>query len=751
MKNPLNKRLPRELKSEFGKYLVIFLFIAAVIGLVSGFLVADGSLIKAYNESYEKYNIEDGNFELAGAADNRLIDKLEEEKLTVYNNYYVEEETKEVDSTLRIFVNRTEANLACLMEGEFPEQNNEIAIDRMYAENNKLSVGDTLTVTGEKLEITGLIALSDYSALFQNNSDMMFDAVKFGVGVMNEEGFESLGEKHLHYSYSWIYDTKPKNDDQAKEWSDNFKEILAENAVVTSYVPEYLNQAIRFTGGDMGSDRAMISMFLYIVVVIIAFIFAVTTGNTITKESAVIGTLRASGYKRSEMVRHYMTMPFLVTLAAGIVGNVVGYTFMKDFMAGMYYGSYSLPTYVTVWSPDAFIRTTVIPLMIMMLINFLILVRKLQLSPLRFLRHDLVRKQREKAVKLNTKLKIFTRFRLRIIMQNMSNYVTLVVGIFFANFIILFGMMLPSLLEHYQKDITSNLISDYQYVLKAPAKTDEKSAEKFALTSLNTLDGRFDSEEITVYGILDNSKYLNLDFEKNKVFISDGYAEKFKIKPGDTITLEESYGSDQYEFTVQGIFDYPAVMGVFMDNQEFVRTFDLEADYFNGYFSNTELKDVDETYIATTITLEDLTKLSRQLDLSMGSMIHIFTVVGTVMFILLIYLLSKLIIEKNAQSISMVKILGFSNSEINRLYILATSAVVVLACLFTIPAANAIMKVFVEYMFGQEISGWLPYYVEKITFVKIFLIGIVCYGIVALVEMQRIKRIPKSDALKNVE
>lgn len=54
MKNPLNKRLPRELKSEFGKYLVIFLFIAAVIGLVSGFLVADGSLIKAYNESYEK-------------------------------------------------------------------------------------------------------------------------------------------------------------------------------------------------------------------------------------------------------------------------------------------------------------------------------------------------------------------------------------------------------------------------------------------------------------------------------------------------------------------------------------------------------------------------------------------------------------------------------------------------------------------------------------------------------------------------
>ena len=64
MKNPLNKRLPRELKSEFGKHLVLFIFLAGMIALVSGFLVADGSMLKAYEQSFEKYNIEDGNFEL---------------------------------------------------------------------------------------------------------------------------------------------------------------------------------------------------------------------------------------------------------------------------------------------------------------------------------------------------------------------------------------------------------------------------------------------------------------------------------------------------------------------------------------------------------------------------------------------------------------------------------------------------------------------------------------------------------------
>ena len=102
--------------------------------------------------------------------------------------------------------------------------------------------------------------------------------------------------------------------------------------------------------------------------------------------------------------------------------------------------------------------------------------------------------------------------------------------------------------------------------------------------------------------------------------------------------------------------------------------------------------DIDEIYIATEITVDDLTKTSCQVKLSMGSMMRIFLVFGIVMFMLIVYLLSKLIIEKNTQSISMIKILGYRNSEINRIYIMATSIVVVLSILLTIPIANIAMK-----------------------------------------------------------
>ena len=198
MKNPLRKRLPRELKGELGKYLVVFILMVLTIGMVSGFLVADGSMIVAYNDGFDKYNIENGNFRT-----NQQIYKSQKEEIQnlgikLYENFYIEE-LLDNGSTMRFFKNRTEINGVCLMQGEFPKATGEIAIDRMYADNNELKVGDTLKSQSGKQtwKITGLVALSDYSCLFQNNNDSMFDSVKFGVSVVTPEEFDTLDQDKL--------------------------------------------------------------------------------------------------------------------------------------------------------------------------------------------------------------------------------------------------------------------------------------------------------------------------------------------------------------------------------------------------------------------------------------------------------------------------------------------------------------------------------------------------------------------------
>ncbi len=750
MKSPLRKRLPREFKGDLGKYIVILLLLILSIGFVSGFLVADGSMIKSYDESFEKYNIENGNFETISELTDSQLSDIEKLGIKIFNNHYVEETISD-NKTVRIFANRKDINMVCLMEGELPKAKNEIAIDRMFAENNKIEVGDRITLFGKEKTITGYVALSDYSALFENNSDTMFDSVNFSVAIVTDDEFNSYDRTYHHYSYSWKYNYDPKNISDEKEISDALATKISQISPLQNFIPRYANQSINFTREDMGGDRAMMITLLYIIIAILAFVFSVTISNTISKEATTIGTLRASGYKKSELIRHYISMPIIVTVICALVGNILGYTAFKDLCASMYYGSYSLSKYETRWNAEAFLITTVIPLIIMFLITLFVLTNKLSLSPLKFIRRDLKRRQRKKAFKLNTKMGIFSRFRIRIIFQNMSNYTTLLIGILFANLLLMFGLALPDVLANYQDDITSNLLCDYQYVLKAPVETKDKCAEKFGLQSLESTFKGYESESISIYGIKQNSDYVDADTSNGKVYISDGFADKYSLRQGDTITLQDKYSKKEYDFKISGNYSYPGSLSVFLDIDQFNEIFGLAKGSFTGYFSTKELTDIDDELIATVIDKESLTKVSRQLDVSMGSMMNLVDGFAIIIFVILIYLLSKIVIEKNAASISMVKILGYTNPEISKLYIVSTSIVVILCLIISMPLDFFILKYMFKTIMMAKMSGWIPLNVTPTVFVKILILGLVAYSVVSILEYRKIQKVSLAEALKNAE
>lgn len=760
MKNPLIKRLPREFTGEIAKYIVIFIFMTAVIGLISGFLIADGSMLDTYNKSFDKYNIENGNFELYPKADDKLIDRLEEENVTIYENFYKEETVKvhnneklseDDQSVIRFYINRKDIDKVDVMEGRLAEDINEIAIDRMYAVNNNIKVGDTINAGGRILKVTGYVALSDYSCLFSDNSDTMFDSVKFGVGVVSESCFEAYDDTHIHYVYSWKYDNEPADDIEEKEMADDFMKVISNNAILTNYIPGYLNQAIHFTGDDIGSDRAMMIVLLYVVIVIMAFVFAVTTNNTIFKEANVIGTLRASGYTRGELLAHYILLPIIVTIIGALVGNILGYTVFKNIFVNTYYESYSLTTYTTLWNAEAFLLTTIVPFVIMVVINVLIIGYRLRLSPLKFLRKDLAVRKKKKALRLPG-FKFFNRFRLRIIIQNMPNYITLFIGILFANILLIFGLMMSPLLAHYQNEIQDKLIAQHQYVLKVPVEVDNDEAEKYCAKTLSTIDGRLKSEDVLIYGAANNSRYIDInsnELKPGEVYVSNGYAEKFRINKGDKITLKEKYEDKEYTFTVKGMYDYPSSFAIFMSDDYFKDIFDKAEDYYSGYLSSEKL-DIDEKYVATEITLDDLTKVSRQLDRSMGTSFELVKIFAVVLFAVLMFLLTKLIVEKNSTSISMVKILGYSNREISRLYVTSTTIVVVISVIINIMLSVVIMN-WLFRVFMEQMSGWISCYYAPYVFVLMFVLNVGVYALISVFMMYKIKKIPMDEALKSVE
>ena len=525
---------------------------------------------------------------------------------------------------------------------------------------------------------------------------------------------------------------------------------------------------------DLGGDKAMVEVLLYIIIIIIAFVFGVTINNTIHKEATVIGTLRASGYTINELIRHYMAMPLIVTVIAAILGNILGYTYFKNVCVDLYYGSYSLPTYVTVWSAEAFIKTTVIPMLIMLVITYFVLRKKLQLSPLKLIKRDLSGKKPRSAISLSKRIRFFDRFRIRILIQNKSSYIILFMGLLFANMLLFFGMMLPPLLVHYQGIVTETMLAKHTYMLQIPAgaidsddelsasisyvfllnkiSTNNPTAEKFSAYGLKTIgEGGNRIEDVNLYGIKEDSKFIHATFDDKTVLVSSAYADKYGLKKGDVITLKEPYEDKYYGFKVTGIYDYDGGIAVFMSKKHLNELMGLDEEVFSGYFSDTEITDIEEKYLGTIVDEESLTRVTRQLMISMGKMMYMVDVFSVVMFIVLIYLLSKLIIERNVQSISMAKILGYTGKEVAALYIVPTAIVVVASLLISYPVLSFVMVGIFRVMLKQMMSGWMVIWLDPSVYIKMFAMGMITYAVVAVIEYGKIGKIPMSEALKNVE
>lgn len=619
-KNPLIKRVPRELKGDWSKYLLVSLFMIFVIGFIAGMYVANESMLTAATENTKKSICEDGHFELSKKAKKGTFDSL---SATIYEDFYYNlNEDKDGDGkkegTIRVFQKNDEVNLASVLDGKLPENKNEIAIDRMHADNAGIKVGDTISAGGEKYEVSGLIAYVNYATLHEKSTDLMFDAITFDVAMVTKEGWERLNGT-CHYNYAWRYDKRPADDVDEKEMSDDFlddlyKEVITSGNQVEDYTPAYANPAITFATDDMGSDLAMGGVILDVLIVIIAFIFAVTISNTVKKESMTVGTLRASGYTKGELVRHYLAAPVIVTFVSAIIGNILGYTVFKELIVYMYYSNYSLPTYVTLWNLDAFIKTTIIPVVLMFVINLLVLIRMLRHTPLQFLRCDLKKNKRKKAMRL-PRWNFLSRFRLRIIFQNIPNYLILFVGIAFISIMLAMAVGMPSTLQYYKDNTKDMMFADYQYVLKSykdemgkEITTKNSDAEKFSMDSLLYKTDAL-NEEVSVYGVEDTSKHISLPDAKNlkekEVYISKPFSDKYGVAVGDTVTLSAKYEKKKYSFKVKGFFEHSQSIAVFMPIEQYRTVFDKDEDAFDGFFTNTKIKDVKKDYIATVITERD--------------------------------------------------------------------------------------------------------------------------------------------------
>ena len=749
MRNPLFKRLPRELLKDLVKYIIMFLFLSLPIALCAGYMIGNDSMIKTYYEGIDKYVLEDGHFITTNEMDNILITEIEnEENIKIYNLYY-KDEASSLNHSIRIYnlSDRNNINKYSIHKGNIPSNADEIALDRLYLENNNLNIGDKYKINDKEYTISASIALVDYSCLFKNNTDSMFDAKTFSIALVTDEAFNNISNNNIKYNYAYLYPKRLNKDDAHTKTTDLtknlYQKLLMNGNSLDSLLAKEDSQAIKFSITDLEGDLTMMLIFGAIIVFGLAFVFALSTKSQIESEAKSIGTLKAMGYSRFELLIGYLILPTIITLLAGIFGNVLAYTVLKDYLVGLYYHSYSLPVYTTFYNAKALLFTTILPILMVFIINLLVILKTISIPSLNLLRNQLVIKKNKKVMKLNHKINFISRYQIRVVLQNKGTYIALFFGTLLATIILLFGLMMSPLLDHYKDEVIKSQIAPYQTILKADI--DGLDGEKLYV---KTLDYR--NDEIMIFGLEtygNDSKYLkNINIEKNKVVVASGLKAKYKLNNNSIIKLEEKYSDIKYEFTISDSYETTGSLIIFMDKELFMNTFD--SGYLTSYFSDKKL-DISDEYVYKTITLDDLIVVSNQLSDSMGKVFVIFTVISVILFVLLIFLLAKIVIEKNQSQISMLKIIGYDTFNINKIYNITTGIITILSVVISTFIAQFFIKIAWDIVLQNEMKGWLDFYIAPYLYPVIFGIGIGSFLIVYLIESRKISKINLAEALKD--
>ena len=525
----------------------------------------------------------------------------------------------------------------------------------------------------------------DSQALFASNSDFTVNTITYGVAEVSDSGFRALEEAGgaPAYTYSFAFHDRGLSvADRTDAEKDMVEALQGSGARVDELTDADSNQGIGYAADDVEGDSVMWTVLLDIIVVIMAFVFVVLTDASIEEESAIIGTLLASGYRRSEIVAHYLTLPAVVGVIAALTGTALGVAFFTEPMRELYYGSYSLPPFEVFWDWGIFVKCAVVPAAVLILITLLGLLRKMGKTPLQFLRHEAGGKSGTKrGVRLPERLGFVARFRLRVFPRNLGNFATMFVGICFGALLLLFALAVLPTMTHYADNLETSLAAQHQYTLKAPLEL-EGTAD--GAHPVNTADNGADRI---------------------------AQAEKYAV-----YQLQYDHGKGNGTETV-------TVYGIKPDSR-----------YWKGL-------DVGDT------TPDDMRAIGDQFVDMMDSMIGMMVGLAVFIFLLFMYLLTKAVIDRSARSISYMKVFGYRDGEISRLYIrsitLCVAASLVLCQPLIICGLTAIFRsMFLSY------SGNIEIYVPWWSMAATAGIGPLTYLAVAALHTRSIRRVSLSEALK---
>ena len=725
----LKKKMFRDIKQNLSQFITIFLMVLIGVMVYVGIEAYMDGMTSAADNFYKNNNIQDLN--VMGNLSDKDLDKIKSldnvkdaEKKLVVNA--IDKDNKD-KTYLLSFIDSNNISKFHIMDGEKFDVNKKGAwVDNFYAEKNNLKVGDTIKIKYDTFtleeKILGLINVPDHIYDVKDESELVPNRENFGfvylsvneipesyikglvmkeMKITDEKIFDKYVtnfnyKEYIPYNYIMVDVNKKKNVTSVKEEiEDNVS-----NAKAIVKIEDTLSYQ-RYQGEiDEGASYVGIFSGLFLFIAMLSVITTMT--RVVKKQKLQIGTMKALGIKNSKIVMHYVGYGFFVSLAAAIVGIILGKYFIGTFFLNMEMDYFEVPNGVPVVKPLSYLVSLLI-VMVVSFITYLTCRKELFKKPAEALRNE-VPNVKVSSLNLSTKgifkkLNFSSKWNYRDILRNKFRTVTAVVGIVGCCMLIVCAFGMLNSMNHFIKLQFEDLYNfNYKLSLKENIKDDELKVltDKYGNNTSETLtiETKIGKEReantifVTNAGNLvrfqnENGKFIKVN-KNNGVYVTRKLADQKNLKVGDTIKWHIYGVNKYYESKIVGLTKDPQVQNLTM-TKEYLESLDI--DYKpDSLYTNTDLKGIKD--IKNVSLVQDINELKNSLEsmLSMmKSMIMLIIVFAIGLGAIIIYNMGILSYSEKQYQFATLKVLGFSDKKIKKIFVEQNSWITILSIIIGLP------------------------------------------------------------------
>lgn len=551
------------------------------------------------------------------------------------------------------------------------------------------------------------------------------------------------------------------------------------------YMTDLANLSSNLTVANDVEQAKSLSLTFPMIFMLVAVLIVITTiSQMIIKERQQIGTFKALGLTKFEIVSHYLMITFFVSLIGIVFGVFFGPSLLPQIMDIKYkilYSitatSYSVPVLVS-------ILTGVVILAIVGFITWFIVNKDLRITPVESMRPAVpkIKFKGKNAAKPKQ-----TRFMsLKIAVRNIKVYFTksimVIIGICGCTGLLVCGFGVENTID-YGVDHDMNTFFNYDIMTTYSNFTVDNNR---VILEDPQFEGKFDVERcynITILPItyyvdegtsFSNTTYIlpqnvfedgtfKLSFPMNTVALAKSCADKINVKTGDFVSFKLM--NKEYTREIGLVYDDFSMKSLFIHAEDTVDGTVMEDLYksytTSGYFNlngNPSNEEIDEiaaqikamdigvaTCISLTQTIEKIGYLVSSVKL-MTTAIKVFAILLAVVCLINLALLN---FKERTREIATMKVLGFSLPEIARSLIYEVLILTVVGSGLGLSIGYPLLYLILSINQNNYVS--FLYYIAPQSYIFSVMLAVLTSFAVNTLLSFFINKVPMVESLKSVE